>query len=137
MSIFDHCLYFNISSLNRRITKIWEDEFGKLGLAPSHGYLLAALSETPELSHKQLSEIMELDPSTITRFLDKLEKQGLIVRSNKWKGASFQLTGEGKSLARRINKLMERLFNKMQDHFGKSDFSDMVNRLQQTRRSLE
>src|SRR5687768_14010477 len=96
MSTFDHCLYFNISSLNRKITKIWEEEFGELGLAPSHGYVLAALFEAPELSHKQLCEIMELDPSTITRFIDKLEKQGLIVRSNKWKGATLELTDEGK-----------------------------------------
>ena len=77
MSKFDQCLYFNLAALNRKITKIWEQEFGKLDLSPSHGYVLAAIAEMPEISHKTLSELMELDPSTMTRFLDKLESKGL------------------------------------------------------------
>jgi DNA-binding MarR family transcriptional regulator len=136
MSTFDHCLYFNISSLNRKITKIWEEEFGALGLAPSYGYILVALLEDPTLSHKQLCETMGLDPSTITRFLDKLEKQRFIKRSSKWKGANIELTDQGVALARKVSSLMERLFSKMQNRLGKREFSSVVKCIQRTRRSL-
>jgi DNA-binding MarR family transcriptional regulator len=137
MSMYDHCLYFNLSALNRRITKIWEEEFGTLGLSPSHGYILAAIFEERGISHKALCELMEMDPSTITRFLDKLEKKGLIIKSNKWKGATFQITHEGNLTSRKIIKLMGKLFNRMQTQFGKSEFSDLVDRLQRTRRSIK
>jgi DNA-binding MarR family transcriptional regulator len=134
--MFDHCLYFNVTTLNRKITKIWELEFGKLNLSPSHGYLLDAIAKNPEISHKALSDLMELDPSTITRFLDKLDNKGLIAKSGKWKGATFHLTAEGAALQRSINKLMKRLFKKMQNHFGKEDFSVMVQLLHRSRRAL-
>jgi len=135
--MYDHCLFFNISTLNRQITKIWEDEFKQLGLSPSHGYVLTAIFEKPEISHKELSELMELDPSTMTRFLDKLVAKRLVIKSSKWKGATFHLTKEGELLSRKINKSMERLFNKMQSHFGKTEFSELVKCLQRTRQSVK
>lgn len=75
--MFDECIYFNLSALTRKVTRIWEEEFGKLGLSPSHGYLLFAIAENPDASQKELGEIMELDPSTVTRFIDTLVSKGL------------------------------------------------------------
>ena len=134
--MFDGCIYFNLSALTRKITKIWEEEFAKLGLSPSHGYLLFAIAENPGASQKELGEIMELDPSTVTRFVDTLVVKGLAAKPIRGKGASIHLTADGKRQYRKIKKTMDALYGKMRDHFGEKEFGSFVDGLYEARQSL-
>ena len=131
--MYEKCIYFNLSTLNRKITKIWQDEFNLLGLSPSHGYLLSAMAEKPMATQKELSEIMELDASTITRFIDALSTKKLIEKVRTGKGAEFILTPEGIATSERANQLMNALFISMQDTLGKTKFKNLVDDLQQTK----
>lgn len=131
--MYERCIYFNISTLNRRITKIWQDEFGLLGLSPSHGYLLAAMAEKPMATQKELSEIMELDASTITRFIDALSAKKMIEKKTIGKGAKFALTATGTAISTKVNKSMNSLFADMQNVLGKTELTTLVNSLQQTK----
>lgn len=135
--MYDRCLYFNISTLNRRVTKIWQNEFGLLGLSPSHGYLLVAMYEKPMATQKELSEIMELDASTITRFIDVLITKKLVNKTSKGKGATFILTELGSELSQKINHLMNDLFSTMQNTLGENKLTDVVDSIQQTKQILE
>ena len=54
-----------------------EEEFKKIGLSPTYGLLLMLLDEWKELTPSQLSNYLDIKPSTTTRFLDKLQKIGL------------------------------------------------------------
>jgi len=135
--MFDHCIYFNLSTLSRQITKIWNKEFSLLGLAPSHGYVLAALATTPDASQKELSEIMELDASTITRFIDALVAKKLIEKTSIGKGARYIITPEGAALSHKIDILMDQLFENMQSTFGKNDFKSFVTGLQHAKHTLK
>ncbi|MCC6713485.1 MAG: MarR family transcriptional regulator [Candidatus Dadabacteria bacterium] len=134
--MFDGCIYFNLSALTRKVTRIWEEEFAKLGLSPSHGYLLFALAENPGASQKELGEIMELDPSTVTRFVDALVVKGLAGKPVRGKGASIHLTADGKRLYRKIKKRMDALYERMRDHFGEKEFGSFVDGLYEARQSL-
>ena len=131
--MYEKCIYFNLSTLNRKITKIWQDEFNLLGLSPSHGYLLSAMAEKPMATQKELSEIMELDASTITRFIDALSTKKLIEKVRTGKGAEFILTPKGIATSERANQLMDALFISMQDTLGKTKFKNLVDDLQQTK----
>jgi len=131
--MYERCIYFNLSTLNRRITKIWQDEFHPLGLSPSHGYLLAAMAESPLATQKELSEMMELDASTITRFIDQLHNKSLIEKVSVGKGAKFSLTDQGISTSQRINELMNSLFTNMQQKIGEKELDSFVESLQQTK----
>ena len=135
--MFKNCLYFNLSTLSKKITKIWNDEFAKLGLAPSHGYILSALAKNSNLSQKELSEIMELDASTITRFIDALSNRKLINKTSTGKGARYTLTESGHSTAKEVSDLMSVLFSKMNNIFGEDDFKAMIVDLQQTKENLK
>ncbi len=135
--MFNHCIYFNLSTLTRQITKIWQNEFSTLGLSPSHGYLLAAMSKSPEAQQKHLSEIMELDASTITRFIDALAAKKLIEKTSIGKGATYKLTKRGHEVTEKIDSLMNSLFAEMQEVFGKQDFTNLVNNLQNTKLKLK
>jgi DNA-binding MarR family transcriptional regulator len=134
--VFDGCIYFNLSALTRKVTRIWEEEFGKLGLSPSHGYLLFAIAENPKASQKELGEIMELDPSTVTRFVDALVARGLAQKPVRGKGADINLTAAGKREYRKIKKTMNTLYEKMRDHFGEKEFGSFVEGLYEARQSL-
>ncbi len=134
--MFDGCIYFNLSALTRKVTKIWEEEFAKLGLSPSHGYLLFAIAENPDAPQKELGEIMELDPSTVTRFVDALVVRGLAEKPVRGKGADIHLTADGKRRYRKIKKAMDALYGKMRDHFGEKEFGSFVEGLYEARRSL-
>lgn len=135
--MFDRCIYFNLSSLTRKITRIWQEEFSPLGLSPSHGYLLAAMAANPAASQKELSATMELDASTITRFIDALDRKKLIEKTSTGKGARFKLTPLGLKTSKRVGRLMEDLFGQMQNTFGKKDFKSFVDRLHQARQNLD
>ena len=135
--MFNNCLYFNLSTLSKQITKIWNDEFAKLGLSPSHGYILSALSSNPDLSQKELSNIMELDASTVTRFIDVLSTKKLIDKTSVGKGARYTLTEKGAVTASEVSSLMEDLFSKMNNIFDENDFKEMIIELQQAKQTLK
>ncbi|MBB6429316.1 MarR family winged helix-turn-helix transcriptional regulator [Algisphaera agarilytica] len=134
--MFDRCVYFNLTTLTRKITRIWQDEFGRLGLSPSHGYLLKALSDTPGATQKDLSAAMELDASTITRFIDALSRQGLIEKSRAGKGAQTRITPAGRDAVERVEQLMDNLYLQMQGTFGKAELESFVGGLRQARNNF-
>lgn len=80
--MFDKCIFFAINALARKINKIWEAEFKTIGLSPAHGYLLTLVIRQPGLRQKEIAEKLQLDPSTITRFIDALITKKLITRKN-------------------------------------------------------
>lgn len=135
--MFDECIYFNLSALTRKITKIWQTEFDRLNLSASQGYLLFAIVEQPKATQKDLSEMMELDASTITRFMDVLERRGFLEKTSRGKGASFAVTAEGKKAYRTIKKSMDSLYHSMQEHLGSQTFTDFVAGLRSARRTFE
>lgn len=135
--MFGGCLYFNLTTLNRQITKVWNDEFALLGLSPSHGYLLMAIAKNPNTSQKYLREIMELDASTITRFVDALEAKNLIQRSGVGKGCELSLTASGRDISTRVKQAASTLRDKMRDTFGEDSFDDVVGKLGQMKEVLD
>jgi DNA-binding MarR family transcriptional regulator len=134
--MFECCIYFNLTTLTRQITKLWQEDMGRLGLSPSHGYLLIALVENPQISQKDAGKLMELDASTITRFIETLEQRGLVEKSAKGKGGSLKVTVEGKKLSRQISKTIDGLYGRMQAHFGAKEFERFVSDLYNARQSF-
>jgi DNA-binding MarR family transcriptional regulator len=131
--MFDRCIYFNLTTLTRQITTLWQEEFDRLGLSPSHGYLLVAMARNPAISQKELGELMELAPSTITRFIDTLVRRGLAEKKDKGKGAATTVTAKGKQVGHQVNKLMDALYGQMKDRFGAKRFETFVSDLSSAR----
>lgn len=76
----NNCLYFTTTALSRKITKMAEESFKPIGLTPSYAFLLMVVNENPGIEPKVLSEQLNLAPSTVTRFVDKLVHQGYLHR---------------------------------------------------------
>lgn len=135
--MFDRCVYFNLTTLTRKVTKLWQTEFGRLDLSPSHGYLLKAMSDEPDASQKDLSAAMELDASTVTRFIDALAQRGLIEKLSVGKGARYRVSPLGRRTVKRIDRLMDELYAQMQDTFGPKVLRDFVSQVQHARHHFE
>ena len=126
---FDGCLYFSLSRLQRHINKLAEDAFADIGLAPSHAFLLMALAEQKKCSASDLSELLGLAPSTITRFVDKLEKQGFCVRELEGRVSYTSITAKGQRLIPEIHAGWKQLFHSYNKVYGEKNaksLNDMI-----------
>ena len=92
------CLFFSSTKLAREFNKIGEEAFKKLGLSPSHAMLIYVVNQTDEIQQKELGERLYLTPSTITRFIEKLEYKGLAVKRSEGKNVYVSTTEQGKAL---------------------------------------
>ena len=74
------CLYYSANALARGITKMAEEAFSVVNLAPSYAFIVMTVNNKSGLQAGELAQIMMLKPSTVTRLLQKLEIQDLIKR---------------------------------------------------------
>lgn len=70
------------------------------------------------LSQKELSQIMNINPSTTTRFIDKLEGRGLVERKIKGKLSYLYPTKKGIDLQGEIDKCWESLYKRYSEVLG-------------------
>ena len=79
-NIFCRCLYYSANALARNLTRLAEEEFAFTGLKPNYAFILISVNREPGVSAGKLAEILMLTPSTVTRFLDKLEDLEMVKR---------------------------------------------------------
>lgn len=97
-SRFAECLYFASAALARKVEKIAVQAWKPVELPPSHGYLLMAVLADPGIQPSSLAAVLHLEPSTITRFIDKLEQKKLLIRTTEGKTSSVFPTRKAKEL---------------------------------------
>lgn len=74
-NFLETCLFFNTNAFSRQLLKLAEVEFKPLKLSPAHASLLLLVFDAPGIGPKELSRLLCLTPSTITRFIDSLAKK--------------------------------------------------------------
>lgn len=104
------CLYYSANALARVITKMAEDAFAVTGLAPSYALLLMGVNEKPGVSPKEISNYMQLTPSTVTRLIEKLENKGLIERKSLGRSTECYPTEKGLELQSSLKMAWKQLF---------------------------
>ncbi|AFC33865.1 MarR family transcriptional regulator [Paenibacillus mucilaginosus 3016] len=115
---FDKCLYFTVSKLNRTITRIAEEEFSRIGLSPTYAFLLMLVNSTPGITPTELSEKLFVTPSTITRFLDKLEGKGLVQRKGAGKRICVHPTEQSLVMQEKLDAAWDSLCPRYFELFG-------------------
>jgi DNA-binding MarR family transcriptional regulator len=88
-------MHFTVNSFAREIGKIFDDYIKPLGVATSYAELLMLLSENDGLQQQEIADEMNLAPSTITRFIAKLEKEQLVKKRKKTGRSDVILTEKG------------------------------------------
>lgn len=117
-SPYCHCLYYSANALSRLITKISDEEFAMTGLSSSLAFIMMTVNNRSGISPKEISEVMLLTPSTVTRLLDKLANIGLITREQKGKNILISPTTKGRELNQKIIDSWKRLYQRYTSAIG-------------------
>lgn len=127
-NLLKNCLYFTVSHLSRTINRMAEEAFAPTGLSPTYALLLMLTAENPGISQKDLCSALNLMPSTLTRFIDKLENVGLVIRQPDGKSSLIYLTDKGHALQPEIIRAWGDLYNKYSAILG-YDAGDELTRI--------
>lgn len=94
-SMLDNCLFCSCAKLARSLGKVADESFQRLGLSPSLALLLYIVNQRNGICQKEIGEILHLMPSTVTRFVEKLEIKNLIYRKGEGKNFPIYSTEKG------------------------------------------
>ncbi len=95
-----------------------DDAFRKVGLAPSYAFLLMAVNERPGIQPSELSEILGLTPSTITRLVEKMEYRGYLSRSSEGRATYIEPTESCRDMDEDIHEAWRELRNSYTEILG-------------------
>lgn len=138
--MFEECLYFNSNALARTVGRIWAEAYKPFGVSPPQAFLLRVVLAKPGLMPRELAEELSLSRSTVTRFLDSLEKRGLLIReSTTQDGREVQVhpTKSAKMIHEKLDQTGGNLTELMRQVLGRDDLSQTVSKLRKIQDTLE
>ena len=128
-SKFCGCLYFTTNALARKVEKLAGESWKKIGLAPSHAYLLKLVLEEPGMQAGQLAEQLQLTPSTITRLIEKLEEKKLVTRITEGKTTNVFPTQKAKELKPQMKQCLYEFNGKYSKILGKEESRQLIHNM--------
>ncbi len=125
-SKFCQCLYFTANSLARKVEKLAQESWSKVDLPPSHAYLLMLVIEEPGIQPSGLADQLQLQPSTITRLIEKLEDRKLLVRTTEGKVTNVYPSPKGKELLPKLKECLNEFYTAYSATLGKEESARLV-----------
>ncbi|MBL7710617.1 MAG: MarR family transcriptional regulator, partial [Chitinophagaceae bacterium] len=120
------CLYFTANSLARKIDKLAQESWDKVDLSPSHAYLLMMVLEEPGIQPGLLADHLQLQPSTVTRLIEKLEEKKLLVRTTEGKMTNVYPSPKGKDLLPKLKECLNEFYSRYSAILGKDESAKLV-----------
>jgi MarR family transcriptional regulator, organic hydroperoxide resistance regulator len=134
---FCSCFYFTTSKMARSINKMAQEEFSTTGLSPTYAFVLMTVNEKPGIAQNEICEIIHVTPSTLTRFIDKLEGKGLVKRHNEGKNSFIYSTEEGIKLQKDIEKSWTNLYARYSKILGYEEGDKLTKLIDEAGNKLE
>ncbi|WP_243385621.1 MarR family winged helix-turn-helix transcriptional regulator [Bacillus kexueae] len=131
------CLYFTSSRFTRVITKLAEEQFEHTGFSPTYLYLLITVKSHPGITQKELCEKLSIAPSTSTRFIDKLEKEDVVIRKKEGKETKLYLTEKGQLIYVEARKSLKKLYEAYEKILGRELSHALTDMLHEASEKLE
>lgn len=128
---YNSCLYYSANALARVMSRLAEEEFSKTGLAPSYAFVLMAVNSFPGIQPKELSEYLQLTPSTVTRLLDKLEVKSYLERKNCGRSTEIFPTQKSLELNDQIKSAWTALHKRYSSLVGEAEGKELTEKINQ------
>ncbi len=139
--MFDRCLYFNVNALARLVNKKWAEAFDTFDLSPAHGYMLRVVLSRPGITPKELATELRLEKSTISRFIDSMQKKGLVTRKKPvnidGREQNIYPTEKANKIHTSLENLGESLYQTMVSGIGKKQLETLVSQLRESTKKLK
>lgn len=130
-------MYFTASRLQRDLERLALDCFSRTGLAPNQAFLLMTLQDSQGMTAGELALSLHLAPSTLTRFLDKLEARGLVRRRREGRMARVELSAKGARLRPALDAGWAELSSRYSALLGQEDARELTVSMLEAGRTLE
>lgn len=130
--MFEQCLYFNTTSLARKLEREWTLAFKPFGLTPSQAFMLRVILEKPQSYQNALAKEMNITKPTASRGLDGIEKLGLIERRPSPDDAreiEVHPTRKAKAMKDGLNAASGEVTKRFKKLLGSDEFLDVVGKL--------
>jgi DNA-binding MarR family transcriptional regulator len=130
--MFEQCLYFNTTSLARKLEREWTMAFKPFGMTPSQAFMLRVILDKPGSYQNALAKEMNITKPTASRGLDGLEKLGLIERmpsADDAREMEIYPTKKAKTMKDGINAASGEVTKKFKKLLGANEFLDVVGKL--------
>jgi DNA-binding MarR family transcriptional regulator len=115
------CLYYSANALARLMTKLADETFASVNLAPSYAFLLMTVNRAPGIQPTEISKKMMLQPSTVTRLVEKMEFKGYLERRHEGKNTYVHPTQQALDLDADIRKAWQDLLRRYEEQIGKAE----------------
>ena len=126
MSFFEQCMYYSVNKLARRLNSIADEEFKKMDITATQGFALIAVGELHKHTPSEIAAELEMKPSTITRFLDKLEKLGYIKRDYHGRNTEVNITELGTEKLQEVFQCWKGIHDRNAETFGEEIAKDVT-----------
>jgi len=135
--LLNNCLYFTASTLCRHINRMAEEEFRRVGVSPSHAYLLLVAQERPGISQKEAAKYLTLAPSTVSRFVDILVRRGFMEKREQGRLVCLFPTESGSILCDDIRRAWTGLYERYSGILGKDVGNELTRMIDEANQALE
>lgn len=126
---------FKINNVMRKIQRYYEATLTPYGLTPVQFYIFSILNETDGIKFKDLAIKANLDGSTLTGILDRMESAGFVVKKDDpsdRRTLRIFLTEKSEKIAPEVMSKADELEEKLNHLIGEQDyltFSKVLNLL--------
>ena len=117
---------YKLSRVMKKVHRYYESSFSQYGITPAQFYVLSAVWENDGVKFKDLAKSLEMDGSTLTSILDRLERQELLERRDDpedRRSLLVVLTEKAKQSIAEITCLAEKLNQEIKERFSAEEFA--------------
>ena len=86
------------------MSRIADEEFAGVGLSSSYAFLLMSVADHPGIQPKEISEELQLAPSTVTRLIEKLEYPGYVERKSVGRSTEVYATDKAADMLLKVKR---------------------------------
>jgi len=116
---------FRLARVMRKVQKYYEGPMAAHGITPGQFYVLNALWVTDGMKFKELAKSVDIDGSTLTGILDRMERGGFIQRRDDpedRRSLLVFLTDKGREAGPELIRLAEKLDREVRGQFPREEW---------------
>lgn len=121
--IASECLSVRIRALSRVVTRIHDAALAPFGVSTAQMNILAAIAVIGSARPNQLSSVLQVEKSTLSRDLKRMGQLGWVRSTAARRGRAVTLTRAGSRLLVNLEKTWNEAQAAVERHLGKSQFA--------------
>lgn len=127
--VLRECLGFRMGSAYRRVDRLFNRAFARIGLTHAHGHVLACLLQGGELRARDIARLTGFEQSTVSRLLKELARRKLLRRRRDPDDGRSHLLSAGaraKALKDDIDHLLSRTDERLRRELPRADVDGLL-----------